>query len=107
MSTKNEKIWNQTVHGKRDASYISRGRVLEEFYYLLKGLYDAKTHDRVCDKIKKRIKLTTIEELLCRIEKGGNLDELATELDMRKLTNNSNRLSLRLRRGFKFTAYLF
>jgi hypothetical protein len=28
--------------------------------------------------------MTTTEELLCRIEKGGTLDELATELGMRK-----------------------
>ena len=28
--------------------------------------------------------MTTTEEILCRIEKGGTLDELANELGMRK-----------------------
>jgi hypothetical protein len=32
----------------------------------------------------QRDKMTTTEELLCRIEKGSTLDWLATELDMRK-----------------------
>ena len=39
--------------------------------------------------------MTTTEELLRRIEKGGTLDRLAKELSMRKLTNNSNHFSLR------------
>jgi hypothetical protein len=32
----------------------------------------------------QRNKMTTTEEILCRIEKGGTLDELANELGMRK-----------------------
>ena len=36
------------------------------------------------NKTKRRDKMSTTEEILCRIEKGGTLDELATELGMRK-----------------------
>ena len=32
----------------------------------------------------QRNKMTSTEGILCRIEKGGTLDELATELGMRK-----------------------
>ncbi len=37
-----EKIWDQALHWKRDASHVPRSRILEEFHYVLDGVYDDK-----------------------------------------------------------------